>query len=606
DQDDVSFIAMEFVEGKDLSAIIKEHTRLHFHQATDIAAQIASALSYSHDHGIIHRDIKPGNIMLDKTGVVKITDFGLARLQEAESITKAGHTVGSPLYMSPEQIQSGDIDYRSDIFSLGVVYYEMLTGVRPFEGESMSQVIEKITELEPPFATTITEDLPPRVDTILRKMMAKSPRDRYQTAGAAGRDLKNLLSLPDPFKSMTESDAQLTTHYPGDLTPLTPFKKRVREKQPSVTKLGLAMILGAIFGLMGILHAGGGSEGALRARDAINRTIEWTMGAGSPGPNPTPAPIPAPSPAPPPEPTPPPEAPEPPAPPQPEYGDVSIVSAVGGDVFLDGEKIGPAPISGFQVAPGDHVLELRAEGYQSWSRNIAVTGGARLDFEAAPALAEGSLLAESDPAGAEVFIDGQSLGVTPVMITGLTPGTRSARMELEGYLPWNGQARMAEGKGAKISAIMALAAKLKVAAPDGALVKIGGKEAGHGKVEATLAPGTHVVEVSLAGYLRREQKVELKPGQSLELEISLESAGYGSLKITATPWAEIYINGVRTGATPRTVPKIQAGVVEVKLVNPGYNPFVIKVRVSPEKQARVTHTFRPEEAVSPSTGGNER
>ncbi|MDH5757308.1 MAG: serine/threonine protein kinase, partial [Nitrospinota bacterium] len=102
DENDVSYIAMEYVQGRDLSEIIKERGRLSFQEATSVIVQVAMALSYSHDHGIIHRDIKPGNIMIDKDGVVKITDFGLARLQEAESITKAGHTVGSPLYMSPE------------------------------------------------------------------------------------------------------------------------------------------------------------------------------------------------------------------------------------------------------------------------------------------------------------------------------------------------------------------------------------------------------------------------------------------------------------------------------------------------------------------------
>ncbi|MDH5511133.1 MAG: PEGA domain-containing protein [Nitrospinota bacterium] len=639
DQDDVSYIAMELVEGRDLSSIIKERGRLSFQEATSVIVQVAMALSYSHDHGIIHRDIKPGNIMIDKAGVVKITDFGLARLQEAEAITKAGHTVGSPLYMSPEQLQSGDIDFRSDIFSMGVVYYELLTGIRPFEGDSMSEVIDRIMDEEPLSVTTQVEGLPPRVNTILARMLAKSPRNRYQTAGAAARDVKNLLALPDPFKSMTESDARLTTHFPGEMTPLQPFKKKVRPKPPTLRNLALAVILGALVALFGILVLGGESDRTLRTKDALNKMgdeirevfsparpvqeqasqpDETHMATqrpeteqpqpGQPEPaQPEPAqPEPAqPQPAvpvtsdPAPEPKP---LPGPLAPPEVKPGKIILRSDVEGTVFIDGVEAGKTPVIDYPVQKGDHTMEIRAEGYQLWKRSVKVIGGETLDFEASLTLAEGVLLVLSDPPGATVIFQDQPKGATPVIITGLPLGIYQVRLEKNGYFPVTEQVRLHKHSGEKVTGVLSRGARLTVTSDEGAMVTIDGKKAGTGTVEVLLPGGPHEVEVSMEGRKTVRKKVETVIGKQTRVDVRPEKIKFGSIRISAAPWARIYLNGKRYGTTPRTLTGIPTGYVEVKLVNPGYQPYVAKILIEPGERARLAHTFTEEEAIGGATG----
>ncbi|MDH5637588.1 MAG: PEGA domain-containing protein [Nitrospinota bacterium] len=633
DQDDVSYIAMELVEGRDLSSIIKERGRLSFQEATSVIVQVAMALSYSHDHGIIHRDIKPGNIMIDKAGVVKITDFGLARLQEAEAITKAGHTVGSPLYMSPEQLQSGDIDFRSDIFSMGVVYYELLTGARPFDGESMSEVIDRIMDKEPLSVTTLVEDLPPRVNTILAKMLAKSPRNRYQTAGAAARDIKNLLALPDPFKSMTESDARLTTHFPGEMTPLQPFKKKVRPSPPTLRNLALAVILGALVALLGILVLGGESDRTLRTKDAINNMADGIRELFAPArpikqpppqpddaqkltrqvdgyqPKPTaPKPgLPEPT-APQPEQTKPAQTqpampvkpeplPRPLAPPEVQPGKIILRSDVEGEVFIDGEAAGKTPVIDYPAQKGDHTMEIRAEGYQLWKRSVKVMGGETLDFEASLTLAEGALLVLSDPAGATVIFQEQQKGATPVVITGLPLGVYQVRLEKKGYFPITEKVRLHKGRGERVTGVLSKGARLIVSADEGAMVKIDGKNSGAGVVEALLTGGAHEVEVSMEGHKAVRRTVETTVGKETKIDVRLDTIKFGSIRVSAAPWAQIYINGKRYGTTPRTLTRIPTGYVEVKLVNPGYQPYVAKIMIRPGQRARMAHTFTDEEAI---------
>jgi len=142
------FIAMAYYEGESLKFRIAKG-RLRIDQATDIAIQIAQGLAEAHQHGIIHRDIKPANVLITRNGVAKIVDFGLAKLSGATKVTKTGSTLGTVAYMAPEQLQGSDVDARADIFSLGVVLYEMLTGKTPFRGDHEAALMYSIMNEEP-------------------------------------------------------------------------------------------------------------------------------------------------------------------------------------------------------------------------------------------------------------------------------------------------------------------------------------------------------------------------------------------------------------------------------------------------------------------------
>jgi serine/threonine-protein kinase len=186
---DIAFIAMELLDGRELRDLIRE-VSLTPTQSVTIAASVADGLAYAHERGIVHRDIKPGNIMVLPDGRVKIMDFGIARHNEPTVKTQTGVLLGSPQYMSPEQIVGQPFDHRADIFSLGLVLYEMLTGVKPFAGDDIPELTFKVANMAAKPPSHIAPDLPAVVDFIVARALKKKPDERYQTAGELARDLR--------------------------------------------------------------------------------------------------------------------------------------------------------------------------------------------------------------------------------------------------------------------------------------------------------------------------------------------------------------------------------------------------------------------------------
>ena len=191
--DGVAYLAMELLEGTDLRKRVQQGSIPPI-EAVEIACQIAEGLAYAHHRGIVHRDIKPGNIMLPERGPAKIMDFGLARMRLADHKTSTGIVLGTPRYMSPEQIFGQPVDHRSDIFSLGIVVWEMLTGRRLFSGTEMAQVSHSITydEHEPP--TRVNPELPAMLDFVVARALKKDPAVRYQDADEMAADLHTCLA----------------------------------------------------------------------------------------------------------------------------------------------------------------------------------------------------------------------------------------------------------------------------------------------------------------------------------------------------------------------------------------------------------------------------
>jgi tRNA A-37 threonylcarbamoyl transferase component Bud32/Flp pilus assembly protein TadD len=182
DDKELSYIVMEHIEGRDLRQALKSERRFEPDRALKIIAQVCSALDYAHAAGIIHRDIKPSNIMLLPNDKAKVTDFGIAKIADNFSLTLPGHVLGTPSYMAPEQFEGETIDGRADIFSLGVVLYELLTGCRPFAGDSLASLAYKIVHKMhlPPSLQNV--ELPLELDEIVGRALAKQPEERYQTA----------------------------------------------------------------------------------------------------------------------------------------------------------------------------------------------------------------------------------------------------------------------------------------------------------------------------------------------------------------------------------------------------------------------------------------
>src|SRR5690349_11020262 len=190
--DQVAYMAMEYLEGQELKDMIASGNLPQADVVVDIIAQVADGLSFAHQQDIVHRDVKPSNIMVLKNSLAKITDFGIARLPNSAVKTMTGLILGSPRYMSPEQVIGKTIDARSDIFSLGVVLYESLTGVAPFDGDNVNAIMYATVNTTPPPPSQHNRNVPAMLDLIVAKAMAKLLEDRYQTVKEFADDLREV------------------------------------------------------------------------------------------------------------------------------------------------------------------------------------------------------------------------------------------------------------------------------------------------------------------------------------------------------------------------------------------------------------------------------
>jgi eukaryotic-like serine/threonine-protein kinase len=191
------FIAMEYVEGKSLTRYLVAPDDLPLPAKIAIVRQTAEALAHAHERGVLHRDIKPGNILIARDGRVKVTDFGIGRFTTATTsdLTRTGQMIGSPAYMSPEQVRGESLDGRSDLFSLGVVLYELLTAVRPFPGESITTLVYQILHTEPRDPLELKASLPPATREVMARLLAKQPEKRPADAHAFQKELSRIESI---------------------------------------------------------------------------------------------------------------------------------------------------------------------------------------------------------------------------------------------------------------------------------------------------------------------------------------------------------------------------------------------------------------------------
>jgi serine/threonine-protein kinase len=203
---ELTYMAMELIEGESLQEYCRSRSLLPLRKALFVVAETALALDYAHRQGVIHRDVKPANIMLLRNGKIKVTDFGIAKAVSS-SQTKSGIVLGTPNYMSPEQINGHAIDGRSDIFSLGVVFFELLTGQLPFHGKSLTNLFYQITQVKHASARSVNPGLPKPVDQILDKALAKEPDQRFSTSADFAKYLRALIGKLDQVKSKVADQA---------------------------------------------------------------------------------------------------------------------------------------------------------------------------------------------------------------------------------------------------------------------------------------------------------------------------------------------------------------------------------------------------------------
>ncbi len=276
EQEGLLFLAFEFVEGTDLAERLEAGPPLSLRDVLRVVRQTAGALDYAHRQGIVHRDIKPSNILLDTAGQVKVADFGIAKVAgQSTELTMAGSVMGSPQYLSPEQIRGEELDGRSDIFSLGVVLYELLSKTRPFNGETITTLVYQILHMEPPPISEL-RSVPARLETLLRRMLAKNRDERFAAASEIATEIATIerelsdetLSAPasdlplEPTRVMTRNTG--AAQPPAPQVPPPPPAAPVAAIPPgraAVAQRGhgpaLALAIGAVVLFLGVVLAGG-------------------------------------------------------------------------------------------------------------------------------------------------------------------------------------------------------------------------------------------------------------------------------------------------------------------------------------------------------------
>jgi tRNA A-37 threonylcarbamoyl transferase component Bud32 len=472
--DDLAYIAMAYVNGPTLEKILASQAPLSGANMLRILRQTAAGLDYAHGRGIVHRDIKPANIMTDEDGAVKITDFGIAKITAVSNVTETSTVVGTPNYMSPEQVQGLAVDGRSDQFSLAVIAYEILTGERPFQGEHLSTIVYRIVAEEPADAQRINSTLTPQIDQVLRRGLSKKPENRYPNCSNFVGALEMACAESRGWTTLTAGGAAaMPTASVKRPEPLPPARvlpaPRVAEdtprRRPSLLMplLMSLMVVAAVAGVI-VWQAGLmptiGSPAPKAVQQPVAAPEPAVVSKSETPPSPAPdvpptdvaqsAPQPStepavekPSPLAPAEPAQDSEPDEPPArkrresvriPAAPHLQDVWVsTNPPGAKAVLD-DDLSQACRTPCMVhaMTGVHNLTVSQAGYENWSREIHIGDTAQDVPPITLRKPSGTLMLTTNPPSALVRVNGQLIQqVTPAVIP-LAPGTYSITVEKGG------------------------------------------------------------------------------------------------------------------------------------------------------------------------------
>ncbi|MEE4272352.1 MAG: serine/threonine-protein kinase [Thermoanaerobaculales bacterium] len=455
---DIPYIVQEYLTGYDLDQLVQAGVVNDPRTVVSILLQICEGLEFAHNRGIVHRDIKPSNIRVLEDGTVKIMDFGIAKsLEGGTKLTQTGIALGTAGYLAPEQIQGGTVDPRTDVFAFGVVAYELVTGKRPFQGASLSNVLYQILNDDPPDPLELAADCPPELREIVVTSMAKDPSERYQSIREV---LSALRAVPGAVSGDGESTAEVTTGVlrvavasmePASIDEEPPTRdlsataiddEATEEVQTggSVTELSRtpeieeeesdrrSPVFIIFLVLLAVVFAGGA---ALYFSKDLQGLVFGEQGApwiptATPTPSPTPTPTPEPTSTPTPQPTATP-APEPTPTPAPVqirlHVDPPAFVSIDGRAFDGGVKTSGGPV---RLLPGNHTFKIWVEDFppRTITRRIDTTSQTivlNLDL--------GLLTVMPDPAvrvpGGEVFLDGERLGSLPLIRKKVPAGEHS-------------------------------------------------------------------------------------------------------------------------------------------------------------------------------------
>jgi serine/threonine protein kinase len=556
----VLYLAMELLNGKSLQDLVEEQNILPLETIVPMYEQVCSALDHAHRNNVIHRDIKPANIMILESGLVKVTDFGIAKMMSL-GMTQAGQILGTPNYMSPEQVKGRGVDGRSDIFSLGVILYELVTGEKPFSGQNITTVIYKIINENPIPPRELDATIHPGLSYVISKALAKDPGERYQTCRDLAEDLKNyknLGSVTPPSATVVVRVPPITAP-PPERKPPPPAKKppAARKRPPAPaprvepqpqrplsvqvvppraaeTKASSAEIWVLLFLIIVVLAAGGGGVYYYY----IYRPAHMAPPVGR-----------------------------------------LVVSAnvAGAKITLDGRS-DPSWVTPYtfpEVTAGFHTLIISKEGYEDLQQRMEVTEGGTNQVaanlvERAPPPATAMVTIASNVSGANITLDGQTdpRWMTPYTFTDLPAGEHTIALSKKGYKDTEQTVTVEGGPPASFSVDMTEAERAPApaapAAPrfgqlvvtsniPGATITVDGQREADWVTPYTfsrLSAGRHAVVVSKSGYGDVQRFLEIEGGRTSTLSANL-TVPSGAINIeTVPPGAEVIIDGRSYGRSP--------------------------------------------------------
>jgi TonB family protein len=574
------FLAMEYVQGETIGHAIERGVKFEPMRVVGLVTQVASALDHAHSKGIVHRDVKPSNLILFENDRVKVTDFGIAKLAGAE-LTQAGQLLGTPSYMSPEQAMGEKLDGRSDIFSLGVCAFEMLSGEQPFPGNNVTSILYKLVHVDPvePANLKMHGLIPEKWHEVFGKVLAKKPAGRYQTAAEFVRDLEYCLGSWDvargPVASAAEGSGRTeampvaTAHMPA----LAPGSSReasgigsTSDSIPETLPERPAPVE-ALYPKTSVMPVLGGGESGGALDDGVEGTvamaadelqpamappaedaIEETVSLNIPGVT----------------------RPEQPAlDPPVDPADATVVMAT--DELAPTETrpteqtpAAPArphsrlPLGLVLGAAGTFfVVALGVAGFVVLRRGASepTPQPTPLPPTVAPEptpFAAGVLLVGSRPEGAAVIVDGEDRGTTPLELTGLGSGVYEVRLSLRGHRPQLESIEISE-ESPRAERLFTLTKVRRrpttgladvTSTPVGAAVSIDGEAVGESPVKGfRLQPGEHAVEISREGYESFSGTVTVVAGKTASLEARLEP-----IVVPSTPTPEPAVDTTRVYA----------------------------------------------------------
>jgi predicted Ser/Thr protein kinase len=570
----ILFLAMEFLEGKSLQTLVEEQGILPVETIIPMYEQVCSALDHAHIHKIVHRDIKPANIMILESGLVKLTDFGIAKMMTV-GMTQAGQILGTPNYMSPEQVKGRQVDGRSDIFSLGVILYELVTGEKPFGGQNITTVIYKIINENPISPRELDATIPLGLSYSIQKALAKSPDERYQTCRELAEDLRNYKNLGgaaapsatvifrrpptqtmraepapppavqparvQPTKAQAPAQAQAPAE-PQLVRPLSvqvihPPKPPAHGMSPVAWVLLALLVIGGLGGGYFFVHQRRGQEATqapgttTEPQGATSTTAQGETGAtttAGPGPTETTAAQDTAQTNPQPHEEQAPEASVPIVPgagggrstAPPRVGQLVVRSSIpGARITIDGrsnpEWVTPYTIP--DLTTGYHSVVVSKEGYRDAQRSVSIEGGRASTIDTVLTMPGGEISITTNPAGLEVVIDGRSFGRSPIQAeVGVGQHTYVIKCPEESYersFTMKDDGLLSKTFTCGLMAAPASTGIVEVRTiPSGATVHADGRAvSGSTPTNFRLPAGRHTLTISLSGYLPLQKEVDVPP-----------------------------------------------------------------------------------------------